>query len=154
MSSKQSTNAPSSSAAGPSLLKLTIPTGQAAPGPPVGPALGQKGVKAIDFCRQFNDASTKLFQGDLPLRTLVTVFPDRRFSFEVRPPSTGFMLRRAAGVERLSSRYTVAEMSLKVLYEIARQKHVGDSSLKSLPLRSVFEMVLGAATRCGIKVIR
>lgn len=137
-----------------STLKLTITTGQAAPGPPVGPALGQKGVKAIDFCRQFNDLSVKRFQGGLPLRTIITVQPDRRFTFTIKPPSTSFMLKRAAGVERLSSRFVVAAVSVKVLYEIARQKCATDDAFKALPIRSVFEMVLGEARRCGIQPIR
>lgn len=154
MSSKSSSSSASSAPATASLLKLTIPAGQAAPGPPVGPALGQKGVKAIDFCRQFNDQSMKQFQAGLPLRALITVQPDRRFSFSIRPPSTGFMLKRAAGIDRLSSRYTVAMMSVKVLYEIAKQKRALDESLSHLSEQSVFEMVWGQARKCGIKPIR
>jgi large subunit ribosomal protein L11 len=136
-----------------SLLKLFITTGQASPSPPIGPALGQKGVKAMDFCRQFNERSVKQFAPGMPLRCHITVNPDRSFSFVIRPPTTSFLIKRAAGIDRLSSKYKVAEMSVKVLYEIAKQKHEGDPMLRQLPLQSVFKCILGTAKTCGIVVI-
>ncbi len=137
-------------ATGPSLLKLTIPAGKATAGPPIGPALGQKGVKAIDFCKQFNDAS-KVYLPDLPLRCQILVLPDRTFSVSIRPPATGWMLKRATGVEKASSEKKVCEMSAKIIYEIAKVKKE-DPQMTRLPLQSIFSMILATARKTGFHV--
>jgi len=149
MSSKAGKSA-ASSTAGPSLLKLIIPAGKATAGPPIGPALGQKGVKAIDFCKQFNEAS-KSFLPDTPLRCQVLVKPDRTFSFTVRPPSVGWMLKRATGVEKASSEKRVCDLSAKYIYEIAKVKQE-DPNMAHLPLRSIFSMILATAQKTGYNV--
>lgn len=135
---------------GPSLLKLIIPAGKATAGPPIGPALGQKGVKAIDFCKQFNESS-KPYLPDTPLRCSILVKPDRTFSFTVRPPATGWMLKRATGVERASSEGRVCEVSAKWLYEIAKVKQE-DPMMARLPLKSIFSMILATAQKTGFHV--
>jgi large subunit ribosomal protein L11 len=134
-------------------LKLIIPSGKATAGPPIGPALGQKGVKAIDFCKQFNDAS-KPFLPETPLRCFVTVRPDRTFSFSIRPPSTTWFLKRVTGVERASSEpgKVVAEVSAKYLYEVAKVKQAEDPGMARLPLRSVYSMLLASATKSGFSI--
>lgn len=134
----------------PSLLKLTIPAGGASPSPPVGPALGQKGVKAMDFCRQFNEQS-KPYQAGTPLRCEITVQPDRTFSFMIRPPTTSWLLKRVAGVEKASSSNTVAKVDRRYIYEIAKVK-AEDPKLSQMPLRLLFRMVLAQARSIGIKV--
>lgn len=134
----------------PSVLKLTIPAGGAAPTPPVGPALGQKGVKAMDFCRQFNDQS-KVYQAGVPLRCEITVNPDRTFAFVVRPPATAWLLKRAAGIEKASSSATVVKIDNKYIYEVARIKST-DPKLAHMPLRLLFRMVLAQARAIGFKV--
>lgn len=137
-------------ASGPALLKLIIPAGKASAGPPIGPALGQKGVKAMDFCKQFNEAS-KPYLPETPLRCQILVKPDRTFSFVVRPPAVGWMLKRATGVEKASSEKKVCEVSAKVLYEIAKVKQE-DPLMARLPLRSIFSMVLATAKKTGFHV--
>jgi large subunit ribosomal protein L11 len=134
----------------PSLLKLTIPAGGAAPTPPVGPALGQKGVKAMDFCRQFNEAS-KIYQPGTPLRCEITVMPDRTFNFTVRPPATSWLLKRAANIEKASSTTTAANLNAKYIYEVAKVK-AADPKLSHIPLRLLFRSVLAQARSVGIKV--
>lgn len=148
MSSKKGGAASSTSQT--SLLKLTIPAGGATPSPPVGPALGQKGVKAIDFCRQFNEAS-KMYQPNTPLRCQISVKPDRTFTFTVRPPATTWLLKRAAGIEKASSERTVARLSGKHLYEIARIK-AKDPRVAHMPLQLVFRMLLATARTCGFVI--
>ena len=151
MSASKATSTAAVAATRPSLLKLFIPTGQATPSPPIGPTLGQKGVKAIDFCRQFNDASSRLFLPALPLRCRITVQPDKTFAISVRPPATSWLLKRAAGIEKASSRFKVAEMSAKVVYEIARQKH-RDPALQHLPLESLYKSILASARSYGFHI--
>lgn len=147
MSSKK-TSAPASNK--PSLLKLTIPAGGATPSPPIGPALGQKGVKAIDFCRQFNEQSKPYLPGT-PLRCEIAVGTDRTFSFSVRPPSTAWLLKRAAGVEKASSATTVAKIDRRLVFEVAKVK-AEDPKLTHVPLRLLFRMILAQARTIGFKV--
>lgn len=147
-------NVPGSAAAAsrPSLLKLFINTGQASPSPPVGPALGQKGIKAMDFCKQFNEQSTRQYLPGIPLRCHITCMPDRTFTFQIRPPTTTFLLKRAAGIEKASSMHTVAEMSVKYVYELAKMKRQEDVELKRVPLKRVFYMMMASARTCGFKI--
>lgn len=132
------------------ILKLVIPAGKATAGPPIGPALGQKGIKAMDFCRQFNDAS-KSYQPETPLRCQIECRPDRTFSFMIRPPATGWLLKRAAGIPKASSERRVAEISAKYLWEIAKLKQE-DPLMSRLPLRSIFSMILATARKTGYNV--
>lgn len=134
-----------------SYLKLSIPSGGATPTPPIGPALGQKGVKALDFCRQFNDASTKLYTPATPLRCAVKINPDRTFGMTVRPPTSAWLLKRAAGVERADSGREVAKLPVQVVYEIAKIK-AGDPLMQHIPLKRVFEMLVASAKSFGISI--
>ena len=138
------------------VLKLVIAAGQASPSPPIGPALGQRGVKAIDFCKQFNEATTKLFLPGTPLRVQIKVTPaDRTFKFSVKPPLTTHLLKRAIGnsVDKCMTGELIAEVSPQQLFEIAKIKQT-DPSLQDLPLESVFKMVVASAKHAGFKVVR
>lgn len=104
----------------------------------------------MDFCKQFNEAS-KPYLPETPLRCHITVQPDRTFSFAVRPPATGWMLKRATGVEKASSERRVCEVSAKVIYEIAKVKQE-DPAMARLPLRSIFSMVMATARKSGFHV--
>lgn len=136
-----------------SILKLVIPAGEASPGPPIGPALGQKGVKAIDFCRAFNEESLAIYRKDTPLRCRIAVRPDRKFSFQVRPPATMWLLKQATGVTKASSRFTVARIAPQIIYEIARIKAM-DPFLQGRSLHGVYRMILATAKACGFQVIK
>jgi large subunit ribosomal protein L11 len=131
------------------LLKLAIPSGGASPSPPIGPALGQRGIKAIDFCRAFNDASTKLYPPGTPVQCTVQCRPDRTFEFHVRPPATSWLVKRAAGIAKASSSHEVARVPVQIAYEIARIK-AEDPVMKHIPLRRIFDMVVGSAKTFGI----
>lgn len=135
-----------------SILKLTIPSGGATPSPPVGPALGQKGVKAIDFCRQFNDASGKLYQAQIPLQCQITIKPDRTFTMALRPPATSWLLKRAAGLEKASSEREVSRLPVQFVYEIARIK-AQDPLMSHIPLKRIFEMVVASGKAYGITIV-
>lgn len=105
----------------------------------------------MDFCRQFNDTS-KVYQPGTPLRCEITVQPDRTFSFAVRPPATSWLLKRAAGVEKASSKNTVANLDRRYLYEVAKIK-AEDPKLNQKPLRLLFRMLLAQARSIGIKIL-
>ena len=153
---KKASSPTSLTSTGTSLLKLTIPSGQATPSPPIGPALGQKGVKAIDFCKRFNESSTRLFLPGTPLRVQITVnAADRSFTFLVRPPPTSWMVWRilkAASSDAVkgSSERVVARIPAPYAYEIARVKKVMDPEMQHLPLRSIYRMVIHSARTFGV----
>ena len=134
------------------LIKLTVPAGQASAAPPIGPALGQKGVKAIDFCKQFNE-QTKQYLPGTPLPTLIHVKADRTFTFSARPPTASYLLKRAAGLETASTSQWVAQLTPQHLYEIAKIKH-RDPVLANLSLQSVFSMISSCAHSIGIEIVK
>lgn len=136
------------------LVRLTVPAAAATAGAPVGPALGQRGVKAIDFVRQFNERTAPLYAKDVPLRVRVHVdSATRSFTFEAAPPSTTWMLRRLLpGVKTFSTARGGAPCALvdaRVLYEVARMR-AQDPAMAHLPLRLVFRSVLATARSCNI----
>lgn len=141
-----------------SLIKLIVAAGQAAPTPPVGPALGSKGIKAIDFCKQFN-AKSAMYQPGIPVPVLITVKPDRTFTFEMKSPPTGFLLLRALGKEKGANQPnlnkkdgTIGELSLKHVYEIALIKKT-DERHALLSLEGIAKSIIGVAKSMGIKVV-
>ncbi|CEJ01510.1 hypothetical protein G6F70_000875 [Rhizopus microsporus] len=135
-------------------VKLLIGAGKAAPTPPVGPALGARGVKSIDFCKQFNDR-TKHIVTDTPLPTVITIKPDRTFNFVVKTPPTTYLLKKAAGVTKgahTPGTETVGKVTLKHIYEIAKIKQT-DENMKHLSLQSIASSIIGVAKSVGIQVV-
>lgn len=136
------------------LVKLIVGAGKAAPAPPVGPALGSKGVKAIDFCKEFN-ARTAHLQPDTPIPVLLTVKPDRSFTFEMKSPPTSWLIMKAANVSKGSDKAThniVGQISLKHVYEIAKIKKT-DERHKNVDLKSICGAIILTATAVGVEVV-
>lgn len=136
------------------LVKLIVGAGQATPSPPVGPALGSKGVKAIDFCKEFN-ARTAQYNPGVPIPTVVTVNPDRSFSFEVKSPPTAWLILQAAGAEKgwaSAKEPKVGTISLKHVYEIAKVKKT-DARHANLELEGIVKSILGTAKSVGVDVV-
>ncbi|KAG9307195.1 hypothetical protein G9A89_017023 [Geosiphon pyriformis] len=120
-----------------------------------GPALGQRGVKSIDFCKQFNDR-TKNMIPDTPIPTVITVKPDRTFNFETRPPVVSWFLKRAAGVQKGSATpgtLVVGKVTLKHVYEIGKFKKM-QQNMVHLELESIVKSIIASAKSIGIEVIR
>lgn len=137
-------------------VKLIVGAGQAAPTPPVGPALGSKGVKAIDFCKEFN-ARTAAYAPGVPIPVALTIKPDRSFQFELKSPSTGYLLMKAAGIEKGAAEVGpgkpfAGEISLKHVYEIAKIKQT-DARHKDLALEGIVKSVISTAKSIGINVV-
>jgi large subunit ribosomal protein L11 len=135
-------------------IKLIIPAGKATPSPPVGPALGQKGVKSMDFCKQFNDR-TKHFLPGIPISARITVNPDKTFSFFTRTPATSWLLKQAAGIEKGSGKPgadSIASLSLKHVYHIAEIKK-NDPAFELTSLEAICKQVIGTARTLGIEIV-
>ncbi|KAI9889248.1 MAG: hypothetical protein M1814_005623 [Vezdaea aestivalis] len=143
------------------VVKLIVGAQQASPMPPVGPALGSKGVKSIDFCKEFNARTAHIVAG-VPMPTRVTVRPDRSFHFEVRTPTTTYLLLQAAKVPpgkgdkirgaKFPGKETVGTVSLKHIYEIAKIKQ-SELRLSGLPLEGLCKSVISSAKTIGVAVI-
>jgi large subunit ribosomal protein L11 len=131
-------------------IKLQIPAGQANPAPPVGPALGQKGVNIMEFCKQFN-AKTKEQQG-LIIPVIITVFNDKSFTFITKTPPAATLLVKAAKVEKGSgepNRTKVGKVTKEQVREIAELKM---QDLNAADIKSAMSMVAGTARSMGIVV--
>jgi large subunit ribosomal protein L11 len=131
-------------------IKLQIPAGQANPAPPVGPALGQKGVNIMEFCKQFN-ARTKDQQG-LIIPVIITVFSDKSFTFITKTPPAAILLLKAAKIEKGSgepNRNKVGKVTPKQVREIAEMKMV---DLNAASVEAAMRMVAGTARSMGITV--
>ncbi len=131
-------------------VKLQIPAGKANPSPPVGPALGQKGVNIMEFCKQFN-ARTSDKEG-LIIPVVITVFSDKSFTFITKTPPAAVLLKRAAKIEKGSAepnRNKVAKVSRNQVKEIAQLKM---PDLNAFDIDHAANMVAGTARSMGITV--
>jgi len=131
-------------------VKLQIPAGAANPSPPVGPALGQKGVNIMEFCKAFN-AQTQNMQG-LLIPVIVTVYADRSFTFILKSPPASILLLKAAGIEKgsaTSGKNKVGKVTRAQLEEIAKTK-VKDLTAGSL--EAAVKTIEGTARSMGIEV--
>ena len=131
-------------------IKLQIPAGQANPAPPIGPALGQKGVNIMEFCKQFN-AKTQDKQG-LIIPVVITVFSDKSFTFITKTPPAAVLLIKAAKVEKGSgepNRNKVGKVTKKQVREIAEMKM---PDLNAKDIEGAMAMVAGTARSMGITV--
>ena len=133
-------------------IKLNIPAGAANPSPPVGPALGQRGVNIMEFCKAFN-ASTDSLEKNMPIPVVITVFTDKSFSFVTKTPPVSFYLKKAAGKEKGSSepgRTVGGSVKINQIKEIAENKM---KDLNAADIDGAIEMVKGSARSMGLEVV-
>ena len=131
-------------------IKLQIKGGQANPAPPVGPALGQRGVNIMEFCKAFND-KTKSMAGK-PVPVEITVYKDKKFDFKIKSPPASFFIKEAVKVKGGSKepgRNIVASISKKQLDDIANQKM---NDLNAHDLEEAVKIIAGSARSMGIEV--
>ncbi|KAI0303165.1 ribosomal protein L11, RNA binding domain-containing protein [Russula brevipes] len=141
-------------AAKPQLVRLLIAASKAAPTPPVGPALGARGVRSMDFCKEFNARTAHISPG-VPIPTVITIQPDRSFTFVTKTPTVSYFLKKAACIEKGTGRpghETVGTVSLKHVYEIAKIKAT-DEHLKHLRLEAIASTIIGSARTLGVQVV-
>ncbi len=132
-------------------IKLQVPAGQANPSPPIGPALGQRGVNIMEFCKTFNAATQSLEQG-MPIPTTITVFADKSFTFTTKTPPASFFLKKAAGIEKGSGevgRETIGTVTMKQVREIAETKMV---DLNANDIDAACRIIAGTARSMGLQV--
>lgn len=131
-------------------VKLQIPAGNATPGPPVGPALGQHGVNIMEFCNAFN-ARTKKDVG-LIIPVVISIYQNRSFSFITKTPPAAVLLKRAAGIAKASgepNKTKIGNVTMDQVVEIAKTKM---PDLNACDVDAAVKMVLGTARSMGIEV--
>ena len=131
-------------------IKLQIPAGGATPAPPVGPALGQKSVNIMDFCKQFN-AKTQDQQGMI-IPVVITVYTDRSFTFVCKTPPAEVLIKKAAGIDKASgepNKTKVASITYAQAEEIAKTKM---QDLNAATLEAATDMIKGTARSMGVTV--
>ena len=132
-------------------LKLQVPAGAANPSPPIGPALGQRGLNIMEFCKAFN-AQTQNLEKNAPIPVVITVYADRSFSFEMRTPPVSYFLKKAAKLEsgaKTPGRGSVGSVTKAQVREIAQQKM---KDLNCDTIEAAMRMVEGSARSMGIEV--
>jgi large subunit ribosomal protein L11 len=132
-------------------IKLQIKAGQANPSPPVGPALGQRGVNIMEFCKAFNAATQKMEQG-LPIPVVITVYSDRSFTFVTKTPPASVLIKKALGIEsgsKTPNSVKVGKLTRKQLEEIAKIKM---PDITAADMDAAVRTIAGSARSMGVDV--
>lgn len=132
-------------------IKLQVPAGQANPSPPIGPALGQRGVNIMEFCKAFN-ADTQGVEPGMPIPTVITVYADKSFSFITKTPPASYFLKKAAKLPKAAQapgRETVGSVTMDQVREIAEAKM---ADLNAYDIDAACQMIIGSARSMGIEV--
>ncbi|MGH7850073.1 MAG: 50S ribosomal protein L11 [Thermodesulfobacteriota bacterium] len=130
-------------------VKLLVEAGKATPSPPVGPALGQRGVNIMEFCKAFN-AQTQKAEGILPV--VVTVYSDKSFSFEVKSPPVAYLLKKAAKIEKGSGEAPKKKAGMLTRYQVEEIARIKMPDLNTDDLEAAVKIVSGTARSMGIEV--
>lgn len=133
-------------------IKLQIPAGKANPSPPVGPALGQRGVNIMEFCKAFN-AATQNMEAGIPVPVVITVYADKSFTFITRTAPVSYFLKKAAKLAKGANapgKEVKGKVTLSQVREIAEQKM---SDLNAHTIEAAMEMIKGSAVSMGLQVV-
>jgi large subunit ribosomal protein L11 len=132
-------------------MKLQVPAGQANPSPPVGPALGQRGINIMEFCKAFN-AKTAEMEPGAPCPTVITYYQDKSFTMDIKTPPASYYLKQAANLKSgatTPSRQTVGTVTVKQVREIAEAKM---KDLNANDIEAAMKIIVGSANSMGIEV--
>ena len=132
-------------------VKLQVPAGSANPAPPIGPALGQRGLNIMEFCKAFNAQTQKMEKG-VPIPVIITTYQDRSFTFEMKTPPVSYFLKKAAKLDsgsKTPGREPVGKVTKKQVREIAEQKM---KDLNCDTVEAAMKMIEGSARSMGLAV--
>ena len=133
-------------------IKLQVPAGSATPSPPIGPALGQRGVNIMEFCKAFN-ASTQELEKGMPIPTVITVYADRSFTFITKTPPASFLIKKAANLKSGSKepgKVSAGKIARSKLTEIAQVKM---ADLNANDIEAATRIIEGSARAMGLEVV-
>ena len=132
-------------------LKLQVPAGAASPSPPIGPALGQRGLNIMEFCKAFN-AKTQEMEKGMPIPTIITIYSDKSFTFETKTPPAAFYLKKAAKLQKggaAPGKAVAGAVTVKQCREIAEAKM---KDLNANDLDAATKIIMGSARAMGLEV--
>ncbi|MEM8936419.1 MAG: 50S ribosomal protein L11 [Pseudomonadota bacterium] len=132
-------------------LKLQVPAGSASPSPPIGPALGQRGLNIMEFCKAFN-AKTQEMEKGMPIPTIITIYQDKSFTFETKTPPASYYLKKAAKLDKGGStpgRDVAGSVTIAQCKEIAEAKM---ADLNANDLDAAAKIIMGSARAMGLEV--
>jgi large subunit ribosomal protein L11 len=133
-------------------IKLQVPAGKANPSPPIGPALGQRGLNIMEFCKAFN-AQTQGLEPGMPIPVTITAYADRTFTFKMTSPPNSYFLKKAAGIDKGSQtpgKGTVGKVTMAQIRDIANKKM---KDLNAKDLDGACRMIVGSARSMGLEVV-
>jgi len=134
-------------------IKLQVPAGKANPSPPIGPALGQRGLNIMEFCKAFN-AQTQGLEPGMPIPVVITAYADRTFTFVTKTPPVTYFLKKAAGIQKGTTTpgkgAPVGSITMAQIHEIAEKKMV---DLNANDVAAASAMLVGSARSMGIQVV-
>ncbi|MFD2261579.1 50S ribosomal protein L11 [Lacibacterium aquatile] len=134
-------------------IKLQVPAGKANPSPPIGPALGQRGLNIMEFCKAFN-AQTQQMEVGMPVPVVITAYGDRTFTFITKTPPITYFLKKAAGIEKGTTTpgkgAMVGKVTMTQIREIAAKKMV---DLNANDIEAASSMIVGSARSMGLEVV-
>jgi len=133
-------------------IKLQVPAGTANPSPPIGPALGQRGVNIMEFCKAFN-ASTQELEKGMPIPTVITVYADRSFTFVTKTPPASYLIKKAASLKSGSKepgKVSAGTIKRSKLAEIAEAKM---KDLNANDIEAATKIIEGSARAMGLQVV-
>ena len=133
-------------------IKLQVPAGKATPSPPIGPALGQRGVNIMEFCKAFN-AATQEMENGMPIPTIITVYADRSFTFVTKTPPASFLIKKAANLKSGSKepgKVSAGTIARSKLAEIAQTKF---ADLNANDIEQATKIIEGSARSMGLQVV-
>ncbi|WP_265570158.1 50S ribosomal protein L11 [Sphingomicrobium nitratireducens] len=133
-------------------IKLQVPSGVANPSPPIGPALGQRGVNIMEFCKAFN-AATQDMEKNMPIPTTITVYADRSFSFVMKTPPASFLLKRAAKLKKGSSEPGKSSAGTIKRSEVAKIAETKMADLNANDIHAATKIIEGSARAMGLEVV-
>ena len=133
-------------------IKLQVPAGSATPSPPIGPALGQRGVNIMEFCKAFNAATQELEKG-APIPTVITVYADRSFPFVTKTPAASYLLKKAARIQKGSSETGKASAGTIKRSQLRDIAEVKMKDLNANDIEAAARIIEGSARAMGLEVV-